>query len=159
MSWTWLACSTRAVYVSRQRSVTKIIMSIIRCCERSHADFRLAPKAMLALAEDRRHLGHGCSTPRQSGSPGKPSCCAIPHGVRAESCHALVTSRARCQKTQCEKPGPLCEVHDIAMTTGNTLGHQRADCKSVGVSLPRFESWTCHRGQRAILGSSRFPSR
>ena len=23
-----------------------------------------------------------------------------------------------------------------------------ADCKSVGVRLPRFESWTCHQGQR-----------
>ena len=26
-----------------------------------------------------------------------------------------------------------------------------ADCKSVGVSLPRFESWTCHPGQRLFL--------
>jgi hypothetical protein len=28
-----------------------------------------------------------------------------------------------------------------------------ADCKSVGVSLPRFESWTCHRGQSRFLRS------
>ena len=26
-----------------------------------------------------------------------------------------------------------------------------ADCKSVGVCLPRFESWTCHPGQRLFF--------
>ena len=36
----------------------------------------------------------------------------------------------------------------IAVTTGNTLGQLHADCKSVGVCLPRFESRTCRRGQR-----------
>jgi hypothetical protein len=40
----------------------------------------------------------------QSGSPGKPSCCAIPRAVRAESCHGIVTSRAECRKTRCDKP-------------------------------------------------------
>ena len=34
-----------------------------------------------------------------------------------------------------------------------------ADCKSVGLRLPRFESWTCHQGQRLVLvsGTARNP--
>ena len=29
-----------------------------------------------------------------------------------------------------------------------------ADCKSVGLRLPRFESWICHKGQRLRRSSA-----
>jgi hypothetical protein len=31
------------------------------------------------------------------------------------------------------------------------------DYKSVGVSLPRFECWTCHRGQGFLTGNAKIP--
>ena len=44
----------------------------------------------------------------------------------------------------------------IAATTGNTLGHDYADCKSVGVCLQWFESTTCHSHSDGISAPAAF---
>src|SRR5262249_28986152 len=53
------------------------------------------------------------------------------------------------------QPGTTREDHRrsgaIAKTSSDSLGHHCADCKSVGVFLPRVESWTSHQRQRPFL--------
>jgi hypothetical protein len=91
---------------------------------------------------------------------------AIPHALKAKwparrldvprpsaggSCHGVASIRATPTGSSWDTSGGSAQVTGISGRRWNATKRLRADCKSVGLRLRRFESCTCHPGQRVFL--------
>jgi hypothetical protein len=100
---------------------------------------------------DRHYLRNAMGRRALDRPTGKRFCCAISPARGTRSCHDVVTLRVRRRRTHWDDHGWSSQVRRHCCDKRRLMKTPHADCKSVGVRLPRFESWTCHKGQRGFL--------